>query len=258
MSTPSEYDFANILFAGPCNRSCPWCIGRRLPDRLNRSNLDVFPPLGLEAFIEEVNRLRVREIVFTGTVTDPQLYGHELALLELLRRRLHGEARIALHTNGALALRKLATFNAYDRACISLPSFVPSTYTAMMGSGRVPDLRSILRGAKIPVKVSCVLDTPNVGELDAFLASCAEMGVRRVVVRKLFDEARRWSVFGDRVPVRWFKGNPVYDVLGMEVTHWDFEAASFRSLNLFADGTLGRSYFLTDTFRVPTSSPPSG
>ncbi len=248
-SEPGAYDFANVLFAGPCNRRCPWCIGKRLPDSLNRPNLDVFPPLGLDAFVDEVNRHRIPEIVFTGTVTDPQLYEHELRLLELLRERLHPGARIALHTNGVLALRKLEVFDRYDRACISLPSFVPRTYAAMMGSDRVPDLGAILRAATIPVKVSCVLDTPNLGELDDFLATCARLGVRRVVLRKLFGETRRFAVLEDRTPVRWFKGNPVYDLLGMEVTYWDFDDASFRSLNLFADGTLGRSYLLTDTFR---------
>ena len=40
----SKVDFANILFAGPCNRWCPDCIGHHLPARVNRSNLEQFPP----------------------------------------------------------------------------------------------------------------------------------------------------------------------------------------------------------------------
>ena len=34
---------------------------------------------------------------------------------------------------------------------------------------------------------------------------------------------------------------------GIEVTLWSFEAATCRSLNLFADGTPGTSYLLTET-----------
>jgi hypothetical protein len=37
------------------------------------------------------------------------------------------------------------------------------------------------------------------------------------------------------------------DFSGMEVTLWSFEASTCRSLNLFADGTLGTSYLLTET-----------
>ena len=62
-------DFANILFAGPCNRRCPFCIGRHLPDRVNVDNLDVFPLPGLDRFSAMVNRHRIRDVVFTGTVS---------------------------------------------------------------------------------------------------------------------------------------------------------------------------------------------
>ena len=67
------FDFANILFAGPCNRFCPFCIGQQLPDPVNVDNLDVYPPRGIEAFIDAVNHHQVANIVFTGTVTDPHL-----------------------------------------------------------------------------------------------------------------------------------------------------------------------------------------
>lgn len=241
------FAFANVLFAGPCNRSCPWCIGEQLPEHVNVDNLDVFPPRGLDAFVDEVNAHRVREVVFTGTVSDPQLYRHERVLLDLLRARLHADARFSVHTNGVVALRKMDVLDAYDRACISFPSFEPATYRAMMGQGRPPDLASIVRRARVPVKVSCVIDAPNADEIPSFLARCREIGVRRVVLRRLFGETRRWEVLRDRTPVRWFVGNPVYDLDGMEVTYWEFEGTRMRSLNLFPDGTLGRSYLLTET-----------
>lgn len=245
MTAEAAYDFANVLFAGPCNRRCPWCIGNQLPDAVNQSNLDEFPPRGLDAFVDEVNRHRVRDVVFTGTTTDPQLYAHERRLLDLLRGRLHADVRFSVHTNGVLALKKIDTFNAYDRACVSFPSFNSATYAAMMGSHVVPDLAEIVRAASVPVKISCVVDTPNHEEIDEFLARCAGLGIERVVLRRLYGYVRRFDVLPDQRPVAWFKGNPVYRIHGMEVTSWDFDDARFRSLNLFANGTLGRSYLLT-------------
>jgi hypothetical protein len=44
-----------------------------------------------------------------------------------------------------------------------------------------------------------------------------------------------------------FRGNPVMSYRGMEVTYWDFDASECRSINLFADGTLGTSYLLAET-----------
>lgn len=248
------FDFANILFAGPCNRACPFCIGRRMPDHVNVDNLDVFPPRGLAAFIETVNRERVEQIVFTGTTTDPQLYRHEARLLGLLRERLHPRARFSVHTNGVLALRKLEVLNRYDRACLSFPSFVPATYARMMGSRHVPDLAGILRAATMPVKVSCVMNEHNAGELDDFAAECHRIGVRRLVLRQLFGEARTWDLPRGLRRTGSFHGNPIYDYRGMEVTWWDFDACGLRSLNLFADGTLGTSYLITRTPEHPAAS----
>ena len=251
----SEYDFANVLVAGPCNRFCSWCIGKALPAATNVDNLDVFPPTGLEALIAVINEHHIPEVVLTGTISDPQLYRHEAALVRLLRERLHSRARISLHTNGVLAVKKFEVLALYDRACISFPSFVPDTYAAMMGSTKVPDLARIAHESPIPIKVSCVVDAPNVDERDPFLAECFRIGVRRVVFRKLFGETRSWplpSSLAMRRPARYFKGNPVYDLDGVEVTVWDFDASECRSVNLFPDGTLGTSYLLTRTVELRT------
>jgi MoaA/NifB/PqqE/SkfB family radical SAM enzyme len=240
-------DFANILFGGPCNRACPFCIGQSLPERVRASNLNLYPPRNLDAFIDEVNREGVRHIVFTGTTTDPQLYRHEARLLETLRARIVTHADYSLHSNGVLALKKRDTLLLYDKVCLSFPSFVPSTYGKMMGVSRPPDLGAIaaLLGARL--KVSCVVNEHNAAEVPDFLKSCQELGIARVVLRFLFGDPRRWELLPGRSPARRFRNNPVYDLEGMEVTVWEFESCESTSLNLFADGTLGRSYRLTET-----------
>ncbi len=241
------FDFANILFAGPCNRARPFCIGRELPDAVNVDNLDAFPPANLDAFCERIDTEQIREVVLTGTTTDPQLYRHEERLLDLLRARLHPAVRLSVHTNGVLALRKLHVFNRYDRACISFPSFRAETYEKMMGSRRVPDLAAIVAAARIPVKVSCVVDEHNAGEIDDFVATCQGIGVRRLVVRRLHGDTRRWPILRDLPVVGTFRGNPVMDFRGMEVTYWDFGSSECTSINLFPDGTIGDSYLLLRT-----------
>lgn len=242
-----ECDFANILFAGPCNRRCPYCIGRLLPERVNISNLDAFPLAGLDPFIAEVNRRGIRQLVFTGTVTDPQLYRHEARLLALLRERVTTGPQVSLHTNGALALEKLDVFDRYDRACISFPSFEPSTYEKHMGSRQVPPLAEILRHARIPVKVSCVVNEHNLPELPEFLERCRAIGVRRLVLRRLYGETRAWKIPSVLERRGEYRGNPVYALGEMEVAWWDFAAAQSTSINLFADGTVGTSYLLART-----------
>jgi len=242
-----RYDFANILFGGPCNRDCPFCIGKLMPEAVRRNNLAEFPPRNIDGLIDEINRCGIRQIVFTGTTTDPQLYRYEAELLAYLRARVMTGAQYSVHTNGVLALRKLEVFNQYDRACISFPSFEPATYEKLMGVDVVPDLAEIIRRARIPVKVSCVITETNSAEIDSFIARCAEIGVKRVVLRKLYGETREWEVL-ENVPVKtWYRDNPVYDVAGMEVTYWNFDQSTSTSINLFSDGTIGTSYLIART-----------
>ena len=84
----SRFDFANILFAGPCNLHCPYCIGQQLDPALSVNNLREFPLRNLDRFVSLLRWHRVREVTLTGTTTDPQLYRHESRLLVWLRREL--------------------------------------------------------------------------------------------------------------------------------------------------------------------------
>lgn len=238
-----RYDFANILFSGPCNLRCPYCIGKEIDQGLNIDNLGEFPLRNLETFIWLLREDRVNQIAITGTNTDPQLYRYEDRLIRYLRQELP-EAKLSLHTNGQLAVRKMSTFNLYDRVSLSLPSFNPDIYRAMTGVGRVPDLEQILRLASVPVKISCVINEFNVNDLPNFLYECRRLSIKRLALRQLYGDSRVWELPSGLVPVGEFCGNPVYDYFGMEITYWNFELAESRSINLFSDGTVSHEYLL--------------
>ncbi|NJN98139.1 MAG: hypothetical protein HC875_30670 [Anaerolineales bacterium] len=114
-----------------------------------------------------------------------------------------------------------------------------------MGSSRVPDLAEIVRQARVPVKVSCVINEHNHGELAAFLDQCGAIGIKRVVLRYLYGETRSWTL-PDRLMLRSvYRSNPVYDYHGMEVTLWRFDQTASTSLNLFSNGVISPHYLLT-------------
>lgn len=238
------YHFANILFAGPCNLRCPYCIGQQLDPALSVNNLGDFPLRNLDQFVDLILRHGIREVTFTGTTTDPQLYRHESRLLQWLRDRLPPDTRYALHTNGQLALAKMTEFNRYDRVCLSFPSFNPDTYERLTGSRRVPNLAEIVRRAAVPVKVSCVINQHNAAEAPDFLARCRGLGLKRLVFRRLYGDSTDYPVV-DHLPQKaTFCGNPVYDYYGMEVTHWNFDQTTSRALNLFSNGLISPHYLL--------------
>jgi molybdenum cofactor biosynthesis enzyme MoaA len=238
-----KYDFANILLSGRCNLRCPHCIGHNQTLRGMPENLSQFPLNGLDRFISALCRYGITQISLTGTNTDPQLYAYEPELIAYLRQRIAG-VKISLHTNGILALRKMEVFNRYDRATISLPSFALTTYRQMTGRTAVLDLAAIMNAATIPVKISTLLTEQNIHEIPSIIMRCRELGISRMVLRRLYDETRAWHVFPDLQPIRYFAGNPVYEVDGLEVTVWDFATSQVRCLNLFSDGSISQEYQL--------------
>jgi hypothetical protein len=168
-----------------------------------------------------------------------------------LRPRLPDGTQISLHTNGRLALRRLEVFNQYDRACLSFPSFSPPTYRRMMGVGDPPDIENILRNSTIPIKISCIINDDNAGEAAPFLSRCAGLGIRRLVLRKLYGEPRSWAALLPLADLPWtpcgpYRGNPVYDYQGMQVTLWDFGQTESTSINLFSNGAISQDYLLAE------------
>lgn len=241
-----KFDFANILFAGPCNRSCPYCIGKKLPARVNHNNLESFPLPGQESLIKSINDNQIKNIVFTGTISDPQLYQFQSKLLTQLRSCIGSDINFSIHTNGALTLKQIDIFNQYDKACLSIPSFRKTTYKIMMGSGSPPDIKKILKQSRIPVKVSCVIAKENRNEIDDFLKRCSDYGIERVVLRNLFHDNTNWELFKDIEPDHYFCQNPVYYKDGMQITLWDFYKATAKSINLYPNGKITESYLLND------------
>jgi len=190
-------------------------------------------------------------VILTGTDTDPQRYLHEEKLLRLLREQTPSGTRLILHTNGRLALHKIGVFNQYDRVSISFPSFNPVTYQKMMGVPQPPDLEEIIRQSVVPVKVSSVITEANAGEIDEFLIRCREMGVQRIVLRKLYGEKQPWEallrITLQLIQIGAYRGNPVFRYQGMEVTLWDFEGTEITSINLFSNGVISNLYLLPKT-----------
>jgi hypothetical protein len=235
--------FGNILLSGPCNLACPLCIGAQVHSSERLNNLDRWPLLGLQRFAALLLDRGIREISLTGVDTEPMLYRHGPALLAWLRRTLPG-SRISLHTNGTLILRNPALFNSFDRATISVPSLVPRTCLAMTGTPRVLDLARIVSIATIPIKVSTLVTRDNADEVPALLRRCCSLGIRRAVLRKPWQVSSPVDPLPGRSPVRFFAGNPVFEVEGMEVTIWDFHRTALPCVNLHADGAVDTEYEL--------------
>jgi len=230
------YNYASILFTGVCNANCPSCIGKLPEFKKLKSNLLEFPLPGIEAFLNELTWAKTEYISFSGILADPQQYEHEIELINYLREKLPGVI-ISLHTNGLLALKKMVECRNYDRITLSFPSFKKDIYKKMTGVNQI-DLAKIVNYFNAPVKLSMLLTEENKNDIDSYIEKARRIGVRRVVIRRMYGEKERIRVFPDAEPYKYVYGNPVYNVNGVEVTVWDYAKSTVNALFLFPDGSI--------------------
>ena len=237
------YDYANLLFTGKnCNSRCYECIGERKELQDIPTNLTTFPLRNIDSLINAVNEYKIRDLAFTGTNVDPQLYRYEKELISYVNERLRPETNLSLHTNGLLALRKMDEFNSYDKASISFPSFNSETYTQIT-KVKQPNLKEIIRQAEVPVKLSMLITPFNTGEIADYVKQVADLGLDRVVIRKLKSREDEFPLenmapFKSRNPLKFIFGWPVYDMQGIEVTICGFDSSTAKGLFLFSDGRI--------------------
>lgn len=236
------YDYANILFTGPCNLRCYECIGKNPALKELPWNNKEFPIKNIDDLLDIVNEHVIPDLSFTGTNMDPQIYRHEKELIDYVRERLNDKTKLSLHTNGLRALKDMDLFNSYDKASISYHSFNPRTYNKITG-GRQPDIAEIVKQAKIPIKLSLLVTPHNQHEIEEYISRSKELGIKRLVVRKLKGRDEEFPLeqqhpFNQYQPKKAIFGWPVYDINGMEVTVCGFDESTARGVFLFSDGRI--------------------
>ena len=218
--------FANILFSGPCNARCPFCIGNILDSKLNQNNLNLFPLHNMEEFFDKLIEKKITEISISWTNTDPLLYQHHEKLIWYIREKIP-EAKISLHTNGRLLVKKKDIAILYDRIALSLASFEESTYKLMMWVSGIPDIKHIVENIDRPLKISCIVTQDNLSEIKSFVRKCKTLDIKRLVFRKLYQDKQGRKTYINPDILWWklisnFANNPVYDFNWMEITLWNF------------------------------------
>lgn len=251
--------FANIHLSGPCNRSCYFCVGQHMMALDSYNNLDRWPLLGIEEFVDECNKRGIKQIDLTGTNTDPLLYRHHAALSEYLCCEIPG-VDLGIRTNGVAfeAAGARAFLALYDKVSVTLCSTNPHTYRKMMGQGEPPDMDRIaefcqIRGIKL--KVNIVLGPENTGmnfpDLYNTIELCRKLDIEQINLREPYGQPHVGDPLENLLipePVK-VLGMPEYllNINGraMSIVYWDVHYVEVESVNLYANGHISIDYPIT-------------
>ncbi len=235
-----KYDYASILFSRKCNSKCYFCIGnsdkfKNFGGNLNSKNL-----AGLEDFILLSKSNGIKYLSISGINADPQQYLYEMDFINILKNELPN-SELSLHTNGRNALSKNKEFNSYDKCTLSFASFDKKSYKKLMGVDSI-DINSVINNSMIPIKLSMILTEHNFGQEKDYILHAAELGIKRVIIRKLFGKENEFSLLEYETPKRFIYKNPVYEIDGVEVTVWNYSDSSAKAIYLFPDGSIRHSF----------------
>jgi hypothetical protein len=223
------------------------------------NNLDIWPLVNIDKFIEECSKHDIKEINLTGSNTDPLLYSHINKYCAFLRERIPG-VKLGIRTNGVAVLNREKLMN-FDKASISVTSFNSEIYQQTMGRGYPPDLKDIfsykscyskegyLKDIKINIVLCPELINTYVRDLDItlqYLQQFCEVGLKRVNIRKAYGQPDLGDPFKPLIPPSYYVfNNPTYEIGGLHVTFWDVHYTEVESVNLYANGIVSTTYPVT-------------
>lgn len=187
-------DTVNVEFTGKCHvhPPCTYCVGKNMegysePGHISDSTLEQYWPYMLQA-------RRVNDCTFG----ELQLYpGHET----VIERLSDAGVRFGFTTIGQLLTERRARFLIQHadtvEFAISINAATPETYFKYQGGGYETVIRNIRRfvelhaelrpGEELPFALSYIVMNGNRHEVLAFLRLAASLGVRKIILRHLFD-----------------------------------------------------------------------
>lgn len=240
--------FGNIHLSGPCNRSCYFCIGQHMMELDSYNTLNSFPLPSIDQFVQECLNKGITEINMTGSNTDPMLYKHTEKLRRYLEKKIPGLI-FGIRTNAVK--RNYSLFQFYDKGSITICSFDPAIYKAMMGQGKPPNIEEIMTRTSHwrSRKINVVLGPENLGrDLFNTLNVLAQNKIEKVNLREPYGQPHVGNpLIGefDRLQVEDTLGNPNYAWGEALVTYWDVHYTEVESVNLYANGVVSSTYPIT-------------
>lgn len=255
--------FANINLLGKCNADCYFCLGKDIPELLNKHNqlnIHFSQWKNFSRFLEICKKDGIPNLYITGQNTDSLLYRYLSELIDYLHEQ---GFKVGIRTNGFLAKQKLDIVNKCTRSVgYSIHTLDPETNLKIMGRKFIPDWNYIIPHTKNP-RVSIVITRYNHQEFWFLVSWLSQFkNIRYIQARRISTDTRikelkedmmiydeLYKLVSERFKLkRIFYGAEIYEIAGMEVVFWPTVQTQINSYNYFTDGTISREYFVIEGY----------
>lgn len=262
-----KYTFANINLLGKCNADCYFCLGKDIPELLNKHNqthTHFSQWKNFEKFLNKCKSNNINKLYLTGQNTDVLCYDFFEELVIFLKSK---GFKIGIRTNGYLIERNInAIRNLNDEIGLSIHTLNADTNLKIMGINKIVNWVNIIPKIKTEdntVRVAIVINRYNKDEiipLIAYLSQFKEIQyiqARRISTDTRYEELKEDIKVYESLYKSVTKTFPVYDnfynaqrvnMFGKEVCWWRTVETTANSLNYFTDGTISDNYFVVEGY----------
>ena len=262
-----KYTFANINLLGKCNANCYFCLGKDIPELLNKHNqihTHFSQWKNFEKFLNQCKLNNINKLYLTGQNTDALCYDFFEELVIFLKSK---GFKVGIRTNGYLIERNInAIRNLNDEIGLSIHTLNADTNLKIMGINKIVNWVNIIPKIKTEdntVRVAIVINRYNKDEiipLIAYLSQFKEIQyiqARRISTDTRYEELKEDIKVYENLYQSVIKTFPVYDnfykaqrvnMFGKEVCWWRTVETTANSLNYFTDGTISDNYFVVEGY----------
>jgi len=256
--------FANINLLGKCNVDCYFCLGKDIPDLLNKhdqTQVHFNDWKNFEPFLAACKEKGIQKIYITGQNTDALVYKFVEELIDMLKER---GFKVGMRTNGYLAPRKMAAVNKCNLSVgYSIHTLDPEMNCYIMKRRDIPNWEQIIPATNGP-RVQIVVNRYNKDEFIDLVKYAAKFpNVKYIQARRictdtraeeLAEDVRVYEDIFDQVSQTYQNcGNyhtaEIFDMFGKPVCFWRTVKTTVNSFNYFTDGTFDKGYFVVEGYR---------
>lgn len=263
----SLYTFANINLLGKCNANCYFCLGKDIPELLNKHNqLHTHFKYwkNFDKFLEKCKENNIQKLYITGQNTDSLCYDYFKELVIYLKEK---GFKVGIRTNGYNIENKLdGILELNDEIGLSIHTLNPKTNKIIMGREDLLDLNYLLPKIKTPnntIRVAIVLNRYNKDELKDILYYLSKFkDIEYIQVRRISTDTREdclsedikiyeekyQEILNEYKNYENFYNAQIFTIFGKKVCFWRTVETSANSINYFTDGTISDNYFVIEGY----------
>lgn len=252
--------YGEILFLGPCNYSCYYCLQNEMDklrqEKENQLNIHYTKWNNFDKFILSCKNENIDKIYLSSTCTDPLIY---MYLDELINELQKNDFKVGIRTNGILANQKLEEIKKLDEEIsFSINSFNKETNMKITKKEFIPDYDNILKFLEENNKkcrISIVVNKYNYKEIPEILEKLKNYNcISYVQLRKMYKYYKKMNMTEEENAftsiTNWLEENAiqvdsyyeskVYEYKNLKVSLWEnvFSKNSVQSINYYTNGII--------------------